>query len=337
MGPMKRTLRQAAIALVITLVVLEIGLQLTSAMARPLFGRTVTGRGGTDVITIVCVGDSHTHGAPLAAEDAYPAQLQVVLEKSYPDHEFNVINLGFAGVNSTYVATRLEKQILQIRPHLVMVSAGANNTWNELGIDARGGGGTVSAKIRRILLHVKLIRLAALVRNVRSKERFGPAEAGDGRWQGPDKQEVKEGLKVQLKRRVPQFGGMGLLEDEPLAAGIEYDMEWIVNTTRAYDIPIIWFNYPWRSNPRVLRTIDAMGEKLGIPVVRGNDDFNRAVADGYTHDDLLIWASGAHPRRLMYGYVVESMVPVVAAELKKWHGMDLGEPVAAASAFLERP
>ena len=42
---------------------------------------------------VVCVGDSHTYGALVAAAASYPAQLQQLLDAKEPNR-FDVINLG---------------------------------------------------------------------------------------------------------------------------------------------------------------------------------------------------------------------------------------------------
>jgi hypothetical protein len=74
-----------------------------------------------------------------------------------------------------------------------------------------------------------------------------------------------------------------------------------------------------------MRVVNKKGDELGIPVVRAREGYMRASQDGYEHEDLFIWGAGFHPTGLLYGYVVDSMVPVVAEQLKEWHGIDLDE------------
>lgn len=316
---MKRTLRQAAIALVVTLLVLEGALQLAGLFAGPMLTRSIDLPGG-DAITILCVGDSHTYGAPLPEEEAYPAQLQVLLEKRYPARDFRVINLGFPGVNSAFLVRRLENQILQIRPDLVMISGGLNNRWNELHADDVPQ--TTWHAVRRALLHVKLFRLYSVAT---AKERFRPSQSGAGRWDHPDRDVFWPEMEAHWRTR---GGGTVPSEYDDLRLRTERDMERMVAITRALDVPVIWYNYPVQTKDgRVVSAIiDETGERLGIPVVRTILDLERAYRDGYQAADLFVNAAGPHPTGILYGYIAESMVPVVADTLKEWRGIDLDSP-----------
>lgn len=65
-------LRQMVTATIVTLVVIEIGLQIAAVAAPSLLSRAGD-INDSSTITILCVGDSHTYGAPLPEADAYPA------------------------------------------------------------------------------------------------------------------------------------------------------------------------------------------------------------------------------------------------------------------------
>jgi len=321
-----RAVRQVLIATLITLVVIEVILQVTSLFATPMLERS--GELGTDTaITILCVGDSHTYGAPLPEQDAYPAQLQDALEERYPDREWNVINLGFPGTNSSFSANRLEDQLLQIKPHIVMVSAGANNLWNKLDSGTRTADQQVSA-LQRVLLNIKLYRLLTIASSVRQKERYqaptyeGPEGEGSRWFTEKKRKEIHLALTQELKRNPAGTKKTNVI-DAAYVDGLRIDMKRIKQLTSDAGVPLIWFNYPWRHVRQVIDTIDQLSEELDITVVRGQLDFERALADGYKFNDLFHWAMGAHPSALMYHYIVESMVPEVAAELKDAHGIEL--------------
>jgi hypothetical protein len=321
-----RTLRQALIAFVATLLVIEVGLQLASLVARPLLARKAQRDTSPNAITILCVGDSHTYGAKLPDEESYPSQLQALLAERYPKWEFNVVNLGFPGVNSAFVANRLESQILQIRPQLVIVSAGANNLWNSIETEAwetETGWGAV----KRMLMHVKLFRLATITWSTQTEYHFKPAEEGASRWHHED----PKGHPIPHVRPLPVPGVTYKrrkeeeLRGDGLARSIVFDMERIATLTRSYHIPVIWYNYPWpRHFPRVLQTIANTGAQLGIPVLQAERDYTRALADGHTLETLgNSKGVGLHPSGILYGYIVESMVPLVEKTLREWHGIDL--------------
>jgi len=126
-----RRLGQAAGIVLSSLVGLEVTLRIGALLAHAFFSRDAT-RVDASSVTILCVGDSHTYGAPLPREQSYPAQLQAALDQGFSSPHFEVLNLGVPGVNSAFVANRLERQILELRPHAVVAWVGWNNQWNAL-------------------------------------------------------------------------------------------------------------------------------------------------------------------------------------------------------------
>jgi lysophospholipase L1-like esterase len=321
----KKTLRQIAIALVATLLFLEVALQLASLLAGPLLRGSSAGARSEDEIVILCVGDSHTYGAPLPQEEAYPAQLWGLLEEQYPSAKFRVINMGVPGVNTAYVASRLERQIVEIRPDLVMASGGLNNLWNDLWGESREASESVWNPLRRALLNVKLFRLAAVAT---SKVKFEPPKDERGRWSSSDRQETRSGINRRLYSKTTPGVASLEIEKDQVMRGIEHDMKWMANTAHAYDTPIIWYNYPGLT-PKVKdvqATIEATGAALGIPVVRTSDDLASALAAGYRIEQLSVFAAGPHPTAILYSFIVRSMQPEVVRMLKEWHGIELGPP-----------
>lgn len=319
-----KTLRQVLVALVVTLLAIELLLQLASLVARPLLARESSRAGPSDAITILCVGDSHTYGAPLPDEESYPSQLQVLLDQRYGKGTFQVVNLGFPGVNSAFVANRLEAQIRQIRPQLVIASGGANNLWNSIESEAWQRQDLWS-KIRSYLLRIKLYRLAAVTWSTQTEYHFKPGEEGS-RWyhERPDGSAIGHEVGHMPEAGVTFERSEDRLPDDQLAHSVEVDMERIVTLAKGYGVPVIWYNYPWpRHFPAVLKTIDATGARLGIPVVRTELDYERALADGYTLPQLADMSAGLHPSKVLFGYIVQSMVPVILETLKEWDGIEL--------------
>ena len=80
-------------------------------------------------ITVLCVGDSHTHGAAVTAEEAYPGRLQVELDAVAPGH-YRVVNLGVPGYNTTQVLNRVPGQVRRHQASMVLVWVGVNDAWN---------------------------------------------------------------------------------------------------------------------------------------------------------------------------------------------------------------
>jgi len=77
---------------------------------------------------IVCVGDSHTYGVFVAKEEAYPFQLEQLLNKN--SNKYQVINLGAPGINSSQILRDLNGIIKDYHPLAVVVLVGINNGWN---------------------------------------------------------------------------------------------------------------------------------------------------------------------------------------------------------------
>lgn len=302
-------LLQALAIVLLTLVVLEAALQLGGALG-------VSNRAGelgvgtsSGAIVILCVGDSHTFGASVRREGSYPSHLQRLLHTRYPAHEFRAVNLGMPGVNTAYVANRLERQILEIRPQLVIVWAGINNSWNAVETEAWG---TVDAgtALRRLLLSSKLFRLASVVWYTRST-RYTYKDRGTGYFFEPlDEAPITQDRGERLA-------------GERLEFGIAFDIERMVETARALQLPILLVDYPYPYEPIVVRAIQNTGERLGVPVIRTLDQQRRAIAEGHSIPELVRAGAGPHPTSLLYRYIAESMVPQVAHLLRDVRGIDL--------------
>jgi hypothetical protein len=83
---------------------------------------------------ILCVGDSHTYGVYVPADETYPAHLQQFLDRDAPGN-YAVVNLGIPGMNTAQVRNHLPAQVEKYRPDIVVVWGGANNTWNIAEVD----------------------------------------------------------------------------------------------------------------------------------------------------------------------------------------------------------
>lgn len=114
--------------LVLSMVLLEIGLRVAAAFVGP---RPV-GEGDGERRVLLTLGDSHTYGVHYTPEEAYPGQLQKILDERAPGR-YRVINLGLPGMNSTEIAASLPEWLLRYRPFATVVCAGINNTWNRSG------------------------------------------------------------------------------------------------------------------------------------------------------------------------------------------------------------
>jgi lysophospholipase L1-like esterase len=312
---MKRRVLQLSVAILSAALTLEIGLQVASWVSqRRLAAEEAIGEGG-EPIRILCVGDSHTYGQGVERHETYPAQLEVELQKRYPEIEFQVLNLGIRGVNAAYVAKRLEAQILRLEPALVIVWVGTNNMWNYL---EAGEGGTegAAASAHRAMLHVKLYRLGVVLWHTRG-DAFEPLTNPDT----PDRQraERKGAYAAWLEQGKERSA-------EKVERSLSADIRRIVAVANAMDTPVLFTTYPQRrQNLPVSDIIEATSTELGVPVVVTAHDRARALDAGLRDVQLFVFSAGPHPSAVMYRYIVDSMIPHVTRAL----GLD-GRPNARA-------
>ena len=287
----------------------EFALQLIGLGARAWLEMRPTSVASAETITLLCVGDSHTYGASLPREDSYPAQLEVLLERSFPGRDFRVLNRGVPGVNSAFVANRLEHQILQHRPRMVLVWVGTNNRWNSLETEAWNEQGP-SRRIHRALLHVKLYRLARVAWFSVAGPEDGVAERDIAGFHVADK-------FVPSKRRSKR------LNDTEIVEGLAIDMQRMTRIAEALSTPILFITYPKSTQAGASEAIASTAERLGVPIVDSRKSLRLALAEGRKMANLIVYAAGPHPTRLLYSYVVEAIFPLVVEALEDSHGIDL--------------
>lgn len=298
---MRRRIGLALIALLSFLLSSELLLQALSLAARAGVGwRARESEAGA--IKILAVGDSHTYGAPLPREDAYPAQLERRLADELPDRRVQVLNRGVPGVNSAFVVKHLEQLIALHDPDLVIVWVGTNNRWNVLDAEGWGGSGPFE-RLHRALLHVKLYRLARVLQSSLADSEDAVAVMD------PYLGYTVDGSPVVQRRRE------GRLAPGEHAAGLALDLERIAGTARSLGRPVIFVTYPLASQNTASDTIASTGARLGVPVVDTRLSFAHARAEGERTGDLIVMAAGPHPTRRLYAYVVEDMLPRVIEAL----------------------
>jgi len=79
-------------------------------------------------IRIVAFGSSSTEGRGASSRDkAYPARLQAVLNAGFEEPRFEVVNRGRSGELATHMLARIERDVLQLDPVLVIWQTGVND------------------------------------------------------------------------------------------------------------------------------------------------------------------------------------------------------------------
>ena len=291
--------------LAIALVSLEAILQVAALLA-PAVIRAAPGQPRpAGAVTILVVGDSHAAGAGVPRGDNLPAHLERMLSERHPRRTFRLINLGLPGVNSPWVANRLERNIRLHAPDLIISWVGVNDTWNATETDAWGQGDW-SVSVRRLLLHSKVFRLAMVIWHTRGYD----ADSRD--------EQIREASRHKATPAQAE-----------LARGLGFDLERMVSAARDHGVPIIFINYPV-PYVGVHDTIKRTAALLRVPTVDAANDVWRARYDGHDRSALLTQAAGPHPTGLLYRYVAESTVPTVEELLRD--DVKLGAPAQAPTA-----
>jgi len=81
----------------------------------------------TTVYRILCIGDSITFGFNVDQPDAYPRQLQRLLEERYPGRRVEIINAGVPGWSWLQGLRFLDLRGLALHPDLVIMGHGTND------------------------------------------------------------------------------------------------------------------------------------------------------------------------------------------------------------------
>ncbi len=115
----------AALGCAVALVVVEGGLRLGGwLLLERQHGLNPAGRSDPGTVSILCLGESTT---ALGGRDAYPRQLERLLERARPGTDFAVVNEGIAATTTTRILARLPELLERHRPDVVVAMMGVND------------------------------------------------------------------------------------------------------------------------------------------------------------------------------------------------------------------
>lgn len=87
-----------------------------------------------DTLRLACLGDSTTFGFKVAEADSYPARLAQLLAE---DYRVEVLNAGVPGYSTLQGLRFLEREVLTLRPDVLVVGLGANDLLEAAKPDSR--------------------------------------------------------------------------------------------------------------------------------------------------------------------------------------------------------
>ncbi|MFH1037519.1 MAG: tetratricopeptide repeat protein [PVC group bacterium] len=152
----KQKIALIVFGLFLGIVLLEIGLRIGGFIFLYLQERanlaSLTQRGE---FVIMCLGESTT---ALGGDNAYPRQLEKILNERNTGIKFSVINKGIVATDTTIIASLLEENLDHYKPDIVLTMIGINDRQNKLIFED-----TLSAKFSRFLKNFRVYKLARLL------------------------------------------------------------------------------------------------------------------------------------------------------------------------------
>lgn len=79
---------------------------------------------------VFCLGDSFTYGIGAGFNHSYPLQMEKILNENSDKFKFKIYNLGVPGDNSTQIASKLKYNYARLKPDVIVLLIGCNDTWN---------------------------------------------------------------------------------------------------------------------------------------------------------------------------------------------------------------
>jgi lysophospholipase L1-like esterase len=293
--------------LLLAVLLLEAGMRLASRFV----GERVDDSDEANRLTLLTLGDSHTYGVSITAQDAYPGQLAADLDLRAPGR-YRVVNLGLPGMNSAEILARLPGWYARYRPHSAIVCVGVNNIWNDSETEPEQN----AAGVRRWLSNLRVVRLARILRvNLQSR----PTVSG-----GSERPELK---RVQIDGATPLTEHYDAATGELLVrhrgktrtrtvtlaeatARLAEDLEKMSQISQKWNVELVLLTYaafplPSREDlhePPALMSDEMRdsGRRLGLPVIDVHDRFASLLADGGPRSRYFLTEKDGHPNA--HGY-----------------------------------
>ncbi len=118
-------------------------------------------------LRIFVLGESTTIGYPFFHNGSFHRWLQYRLMHTFPDRQFEIINLSLTAVNS-YTVLGFAKELIRYKPDAVLIYTGHNEFYGTLGVGSSSQIGS-STHINQFVLLLRQLRLVQLLTNTYEK------------------------------------------------------------------------------------------------------------------------------------------------------------------------
>ncbi|MEO6027295.1 MAG: GDSL-type esterase/lipase family protein [Candidatus Binatia bacterium] len=257
---------------------------------------------------IIALGDSHTFGAGVPSEDAYPAQLQVFLDEKEAG-AYSVINLGVPGMNTSQVLHRLPVYVGLYHPETVLIWCGINNAWNVTEASESSGWAFLDGVASRS----RLYRLLRVWIHDRQLERTVAHDGKMGRLDLTADVPIAVGPNVQtsferegrIETIVPETREFAL--DSTMRSRAIRDYAAMADYARAAGLSLVFVTYPielgvFKVANEAMRTVAA---NTGATLVNSSASLARVPKDR----QMFIWA--AHPTGPIYREIARDVAALI--------------------------
>jgi tetratricopeptide (TPR) repeat protein len=118
-------------------------------------------------LRIFVLGESTTIGYPFFHNGSFHRWLQYRLMHSFPDRQFEIINLSLTAVNS-YTVLGFAKELIRYKPDAVLIYTGHNEFYGTLGVGSSNRIGN-NTHVNRLMLLLRQLRFVQLLTNTYEK------------------------------------------------------------------------------------------------------------------------------------------------------------------------
>lgn len=289
---LRRALRVVGV-LLIALVVLELGLR---GLGLAYLSRSEADAEGS--FTILCVGDSWTHGLGAVS---YGQALEEKLRAEIGQGSVRVVRSGVPGCNSSQGLHRLERLVAKIQPDVIIVLLG-NNDHQSLAeseywrFEEKGASRWLLWRARaRIFLHS--LRLYKLGRNLQLILTGKPTLDAFYRREENGQPPPDSSKEVVVDRAVHR-------------RQLEFNLTRAVELARAHDSDLVLMTYFYFHGYHVNEIILDVAYRFGVPVVNNTLLFQQRIPVTQRRQHYY----GAHPTTRGHAFIADNIIELAREE-----------------------